>query len=276
MADEEAKKAAKQDDAKADAKKADKAEAKTTGKADVKKAGAKKAGAKQAGKADAKKTGKADAKKAGKADAKKAGGKKGDGKKADDKKKAPAKREPIPEPKLRALYNKEIMGALKKRFDYTNVHAIPRLQKICVNMGVGDAVQNAKFLEAAQGDLEAIVGQKPSTRRAKKAVSNFKLREGMPIGCMVTLRGTRMYEFLERLISVAIPRIRDFRGLPPRSFDGKGNYTFGIKEQIIFPEVKYDKVEKIRGMDITLATSAKTDEEGYELLKALGMPFRER
>ncbi|MBU1701384.1 MAG: 50S ribosomal protein L5 [Candidatus Eisenbacteria bacterium] len=211
------------------------------------------------------------AKKGKKADAKDA-----TAKKSDDKKKAPVEKQVVAVPKLKALYSTEILGILQKRFEYKNVHQIPKLQKICVNMGVGDAVQNAKFLEAAQKDLETIVGQKPSVRRAKKAVSNFKLRAGVPIGCMVTLRGVRMYEFLERLISIAIPRIRDFRGLPPRSFDGRGNYTFGIKEQIIFPEVKYDKVEKIRGMDITLATSAKTDEEGYELLKALGMPFRER
>jgi large subunit ribosomal protein L5 len=179
-------------------------------------------------------------------------------------------------PRLRVRFQEEIVPALMKRFGYKNEHQVPRLKKICVNMGIGDAVQNIKFLEAAQKELETIVGQRPVSRRAKKAVSNFRLRVGMPVGSLVTLRGARMYEFLDRLISIAIPRIRDFRGLNPRSFDGRGNYTFGVKEQIIFPEVKYDKVEKIRGMDITLTTSAQNDEEGFELLKALGMPFRAR
>lgn len=184
--------------------------------------------------------------------------------------------EKIPTPNLQKKFRTEIIPALRERFGYANTHQVPKLTKICVNMGIGDAVQNIKFLEAAQKELESIVGQHPSVRRARKSVSNFKLREGMPIGSMVTLRGARMFEFLDRLISVAIPRIRDFRGLNPRSFDGRGNYTFGVKEQIIFPEVKYDKVEKIRGMDITIATTARTDEEGFELLRALGMPFRER
>jgi large subunit ribosomal protein L5 len=143
-------------------------------------------------------------------------------------------------------------------------------------MGVGDALQNIKLLDAAVADLEIVAGQRPAIRRAKKSIANFKLRAGAPIGCMVTLRGARMWEFLERLMTVAIPRVRDFRGLSPRSFDGRGNYTFGIKEQVIFPEIQYDKVEKIRGMDVTLVTTAKTDEEGYELLKGLRWPFRER
>lgn len=181
-----------------------------------------------------------------------------------------------PVPNLRTHYDNVVVGQLRERFGYRNPHQIPKLKKIVLNMGVGGALSNVRLLEAAAEDLGAIAGQKPSTRRARKSIANFKLREGLPIGTMVTLRGARMYEFLDRLISVAIPRIRDFRGLPPRSFDGRGNYSFGIKEQIIFPEIRYDKVEKIRGMDVTIVTSAATDEEGYELLKAMRMPFRER
>jgi len=177
---------------------------------------------------------------------------------------------------LKKYYADEVVPALMKRFAYTSVMQVPRLQKIVVNMGVGDALQNIKLLDAAAGDLEIVTGQKPAIRRAKKSIANFKLRTGVPIGCMVTLRGARMWEFLERLTTVAIPRIRDFRGLSPRSFDGRGNYTFGLKEQVIFPEIQYDKVEKVRGMDVTLVTSARTDEEGFELLKALRWPFRER
>lgn len=200
----------------------------------------------------------------------------GDKKKGKDAGKAVAEKQQGPPPRLQERYKGEIVPALMERFGYQNNHQVPKLEKICVNMGIGEAIQNIKFLEAAQKELETIVGQRPVVRRAKKAISNFKLRAGMPIGSMVTLRGARMYEFLDRLISVAIPRIRDFRGLNPRSFDGRGNYTFGVKEQIIFPEVKYDKVEKIRGMDITMTTNARSDEEGFELLKALGMPFRAR
>lgn len=184
--------------------------------------------------------------------------------------------EPAPVPMLKLRYEREVIPALKQRFGYGNPHQVPRLVKIVLNMGAGDALTNPKFLEAATADLTAIGGQKPSVRRARKSIANFKLREGVAIGTMVTLRGARMYEFMERMISVAIPRIRDFRGLSPKGFDGRGNYSFGVKEQIIFPEIKYDKVEKIRGMDVTFVTSANTDEEGYELLKAMRMPFRER
>ncbi|MCK4412627.1 MAG: 50S ribosomal protein L5 [Candidatus Eisenbacteria sp.] len=187
-----------------------------------------------------------------------------------------APREPVPIPNLRRHYDTEVLGQLRKRFGYRNVHQVPRMKKIVLNMGVGDALQNPRFLDAAADDLSAIAGQRPAIRRARKSIANFKLREGSPIGTMVTLRGTRMYEFLERLISVAVPRIRDFRGLSPKGFDGRGNYSFGIKEQIIFPEIKYDKVEKIRGMDVTMVTSAENDEEGFALLKAMRMPFRER
>lgn len=176
---------------------------------------------------------------------------------------------------LREHYRNEVVPQLMKRFEYSSVMQVPRLEKIVLNMGVGDALQNIKLLDAAVGDLEIVTGQRPAIRRAKKSISNFKLRAGQPIGCMVTLRGARMWEFLERLSTVAIPRIRDFRGLSPKSFDGRGNYTFGVKEQVIFPEIQYDKVEKVRGMDVTLVTSARTDEEGFELLKGLRWPFRE-
>lgn len=168
----------------------------------------------------------------------------------------------------------DAVPALMKRFGYKNVMQVPRLEKIVVNAGVGDAIQNLKILDAVSADLSAITGQKPVIRRAKKAISNFKLKAGMPIACMVTLRKNRMYEFFDRLVNVTIPRIRDFRGTSPNSFDGRGNYNLGITEQIIFPEIDYDKVEKIKGMNITITTTAKTDEEGLELLKSLGMPFR--
>jgi len=177
-------------------------------------------------------------------------------------------------PRIREKYQKETLPALMKRFGYKNVMQAPRLEKIVVNVGMGDAIQNVKLLDAVSADLAAISGQKPVIRRAKKAISNFKLRAGMPIGCMVTLRKARLYEFFDRLVNVAIPRIRDFRGTSPNSFDGRGNYNLGIGEQIIFPEIDYDKVEKIKGMSITIVTTAKTDEEGFELLKGLGMPFR--
>jgi large subunit ribosomal protein L5 len=175
--------------------------------------------------------------------------------------------------RLKQKYINEIIPDFMKRFGFKNVMQVPKLDKIVINMGVGDAIQNIKLLDAGMQDLSLIAGQKPVIRRAKKAISNFKLKAGMPIGCKVTLRKNRMYEFMDRLVNAAIPRIRDFRGTPPDSFDGRGNYTLGIKEQIIFPEIDYDKVEKIRGMNISIITTAKTDEMGYELLKALGMPF---
>lgn len=211
---------------------------------------------------------------------------KGKGKAATGKVKAPADKGkgkgkgeapgPPPPVRMRVHYKQEVIGQLMKRFAYRNPHEVPRLRKIILNMGVGDALGNIRFLEAAMEDLAVISGQQPAMRRAKKSIANFKLRSGNPIGAAVTLRGARMYEFLDRMISVAIPRVRDFRGLPPKGFDGRGNYNFGIKEQIIFPEIRYDKVEKIRGMNITMVTTAKTDEEGFELLKAMRMPFRER
>jgi large subunit ribosomal protein L5 len=163
---------------------------------------------------------------------------------------------------------------MMKRFNYENIMAVPKVEKVIVNMGVGDAIQNPDLLKAAVSDLTIITGQKPVITKAKKSISNFKLRKGMSIGCMVTLRGNRMYEFLDKLLNVSLFRIRDFRGVSPRSFDGRGSYTLGIKEQLIFPEIEYDKVVKVRGMDITIVTTAKSDEEAYELLKALGMPFR--
>jgi large subunit ribosomal protein L5 len=179
-------------------------------------------------------------------------------------------------PRLKEHYEKQVLPELMKRFEYVNPMQAPRLRKIVVNMGVGDALANIKMLDAAVVELGQITGQRPSVRKAKKSIANFKLREGQPIGCMVTLRGTRMYEFYDRLVNVALPRIRDFRGVPSRSFDGRGNYTLGVTEQIIFPEINYDKVEKVRGMDITFVTSARTDEEGQELLRLMNMPFRQR
>jgi large subunit ribosomal protein L5 len=176
-------------------------------------------------------------------------------------------------PRLKEKYQKEVIPALMKKFGYKNIMQVPRLEKIIINIGVGEATQNVKLLEASSAELALITGQKPITRRAKKSISNFKLREGSPIGCCVTLRRDRMLDFFDRLVNASIPRIRDFRGVPAKSFDGRGNYNLGLKEQIIFPEVDYDKVEKIRGMNITICTTAKTDEEGLELLKALGMPF---
>lgn len=170
-------------------------------------------------------------------------------------------------------YRDEILPALIKRFEYGNALQAPRLQKISVNMGLGDGLKDAKLMDAAVEDMATITGQRPVITRAKKSVASFKLRKGMSVGCRVTLRGARMYEFFDRLVNVAIPRIRDFRGLSPDSFDGHGNYSFGIKEQIVFPEIDYDKVAKIRGMDITFTTTAKTDEEAFELLKGLGVPF---
>jgi len=179
-------------------------------------------------------------------------------------------------PRVREHYEKSVRPELMKRFSYRNQMQAPRLTKIVVNMGVGDALVNIKFLEQAVVEMATITGQRPSIRRSKKSIANFKLREGQPVGCMVTLRGARMYEFYDRLVNVALPRIRDFRGVPQRSFDGQGNYSLGLSEQIIFPEINYDRVEKVRGMDITFVTSARTDEEGQELLRLLNMPFRQR
>ena len=175
--------------------------------------------------------------------------------------------------KLRDLYNNEIREQMTKKFGYKNGMEIPKLDKIVVNMAVGEAKENEKVLESAVGDMTIITGQKPVITKAKKSIANFKIREGMPIGCKVTLRGERMYEFLDRLVNLALPRVRDFRGVNPNSFDGRGNYALGIKEQIIFPEIEYDKVDKVRGMDIIFTTTAKTDEEARELLRLFGMPF---
>ena len=176
-------------------------------------------------------------------------------------------------PNLLKKYREEIKSELQKKFKYKNVMQIPRLEKIVLNMGVGEAIENNKLLDLAVEELTVISGQRPAIAKAKKAISNFKLRAGMPIGCYVTLRGWRMYEFLERLINIAIPRVRDFRGLPDRSLDGRGNFNMGLKEQIVFPEIDYDKIEKIRGLNVTIVTSAKSDEECLELLKGFGMPF---
>ena len=178
-------------------------------------------------------------------------------------------------PRLKQVYREDVIPALQKRFHYANKMQVPKVEKIVLNMGVGEAIQNPKSLEAAAADLTIIAGQKPSVRRAKKSISNFKLRAGTPIGCMVTLRGARMYEFLDRLVSFSIPRIRDFRGLSAHSFDGRGNYSFGVQEQIIFPEINYDQIDKIRGLNVTIITTARTDEEALDLLRGLGMPFRE-
>ena len=177
-------------------------------------------------------------------------------------------------PRLLLRYREEIVPALIKRFAYKSALEVPKLEKIIVNMGLGDSLKDAKLMDAAVEDLMTITGQRPAVTKAKKSVASFKVRKGMAVGCKVTMRGARMYEFFDRLVNVAIPRIRDFRGLSPDSFDGRGNYTFGIREQIVFPEIDYDKVVKIRGMDITIATTAGTDEEALELLRSLGMPFR--
>lgn len=176
--------------------------------------------------------------------------------------------------RLRDLYNDEIKDAMTKKFGYKNVMQIPKLEKIVINMGVGEARENAKILDSAVKDLEIITGQKAVITRAKKSVANFKLREGMPIGCKVTLRGEKMYEFTDRLVNLALPRVRDFRGVNPDAFDGRGNYALGIKEQLIFPEIEYDKVDKVRGMDVIFVTTAETDEEARELLSLFGMPFK--
>lgn len=191
-------------------------------------------------------------------------------------KKSPGGEEKGAPPRLGLYYAKEVVGRLMKRFEYTSVMQVPRLDKISINIGIGQATQDAKLLDTAVKELEAITGQKVAITKAKKAISNFKLREGVPIGCRVTLRRARMYEFLDRFISVALPRVRDFRGMSDKSFDGHGNYTVGVKEQIIFPEIDVDKVSRISGMDVTFVTTARTDQEAYELLKALGLPFVKR
>jgi large subunit ribosomal protein L5 len=176
---------------------------------------------------------------------------------------------------LKGKYETDIVPKLVEQFQYTNVHQVPKLMKITVNRGLGEAAQNAKALEASLNEIALITGQKPVVTRAKKAIAGFKIREGMPVGIMVTLRASRMYDFLDRLINLSLPRIRDFRGISPKSFDGRGNYTLGLREQLIFPEVDYDKINQIRGMDISIITTANTDEEGRALLKELGMPFRD-
>lgn len=175
--------------------------------------------------------------------------------------------------RLKEKYNTEIVAAMQKKFGYKNVMQVPKLDKIVINMGVGEAKDNAKALESAVRDMEIIAGQKPVVTKAKKSVANFKIREGLAIGCKVTLRGDKMYEFTDRLISLALPRVRDFRGVNPNAFDGRGNYALGIKEQLIFPEIEYDKVDKVRGMDVIFVTTANTDEEARELLTQFGMPF---
>ena len=175
--------------------------------------------------------------------------------------------------RLKDMYKNEIVDAMIKKFGYKNVMEVPKLDKIVLNMGVGEAKDNAKVLESAVKDMEVITGQKVVTTKAKNSIANFKIREGLPIGCKVTLRGEKMYEFLDRLVNLALPRVRDFRGVNPNAFDGRGNYALGIKEQIIFPEIEYDKVDKVRGMDIIFVTTAKTDEEARELLTLFNMPF---
>ena len=177
-------------------------------------------------------------------------------------------------PRLREKYEKDAMPALIKRFGYKNPMQVPRPEKVVLNMGLGEAVQNPKIIDAAVAELTAIVGQKPIVTRSKKAIANFKLREGLPIGVAVTLRSRRMWEFLDRFITLALPRVRDFRGVSPKFFDGRGNFTMGLREQVIFPEVNFDKVEKVKGMNVSIITSARTDEEGRALLTELGMPFR--
>jgi len=179
-------------------------------------------------------------------------------------------------PRLKVRYREEIMPALREQFEYSNVMQIPGPVKIVVNMGVGEAARDSKLIEGAIKDLTLITGQKPQVTKARKSIAQFKLREGMPIGCHVTLRGDRMWEFLDRLLSTALPRIRDFRGLSPRQFDGRGNYTFGLNEQSMFHEIDQDSIDRVRGMDITVVTTAKTDDEGRALLKALGFPYKEK
>jgi large subunit ribosomal protein L5 len=181
----------------------------------------------------------------------------------------------MPEARLKQHYQKSVVPALTKEFGYKNVMAVPKIQKVSVNIGLGEATQNAKLMDGAVNELGQIAGQKPVVTKAKKSIAAFKLREGMAIGAMVTLRGDRMYEFLDRLMNVALPRVRDFRGVSSKSFDGRGNYTLGVRDQLIFPEIDYNKVEKVKGMNISITTSAKTDAEGLALLRHMGMPFRQ-
>jgi len=176
--------------------------------------------------------------------------------------------------RLRERYSKDVAPALKKEFGYSNVMAIPKITKVVINMGLGEATQNAKIVDTGADEITRITGQKPVVRRAKKSIAQFKVRQGMPIGTMVTLRGDRMWEFLDRLIAIALPRVRDFRGVSPRGFDGRGNYTLGLKDQLLFPEIDYMKVDKARGMNVSVVTTAKTDEEARKLLQLMGMPFR--
>ncbi|ACM21954.1 ribosomal protein L5 [Geotalea daltonii FRC-32] len=176
--------------------------------------------------------------------------------------------------RLNELYNKELVPQLMKDFNYRNIMQVPKLEKIVINMGLGEAIQNVKILDSAVSEMALIAGQKPVITKAKKSIAGFKLRQGMPIGCAVTLRREKMYEFLDRLINVSLPRVRDFKGISGKGFDGKGNYSLGVKEQLIFPEIDYDKIDKIKGLNITIVTSAKNDEEGKALLKLMGMPFR--
>ncbi len=178
-------------------------------------------------------------------------------------------------PRLKERYEKEIVPALIREFKYGNVMAVPRLRKVVINMGLGEAIQNAKLLDSASAELSLITGQKPVIRRARKSIANFKLRKNMPIGVMVTLRGDRMYEFMDRLINVALPRVRDFRGVSARAFDGRGNYTLGLRDQMVFPEIDYSKVDKVKGMNVSIVTDAATDAEALALLRYLGMPFRQ-
>jgi len=187
-----------------------------------------------------------------------------------------ATRAAAPKPRLQERYEQEVAPALQKEFAYDNVMRTPALHKVVINIGMGEAIQNPKTMEAAERDLTTITGQHPVQTKAKRSVATFKLREGMKIGVMVTLRGRRMYDFLDKLMNVALPRLRDFQGVSPDSFDGRGNYTLGLKEQLVFPEVEYDKIDKVRGMEVTIVTTARTDEEGRRLLQSLGMPFRNK
>jgi large subunit ribosomal protein L5 len=189
------------------------------------------------------------------------------------KKAKPSK--PLEPPRLKVRYSKEIVPALMKHFSYKNVMAVPKLEKIVINMGLGEAIANAKILDVAVDEISRIAGQRPVITRAKKSIANFKLRQNMPIGAAVTLRGDRMFEFLDRLTSVVLPRVRDFRGVSMKSFDGRGNYTLGLRDQLIFPEISYEKVDKIRGMNVTIVTTARNDDEARELLRQFGMPFRQ-
>jgi large subunit ribosomal protein L5 len=195
---------------------------------------------------------------------------------AEEGKKPKGPRGPSEPSRLHVRYKKEVVPALVKHFNYKNLMAVPKLEKIVINMGLGEAVGNAKIIDVAAAELGSIAGQRPVVTRAKKSIANFKLRENVAIGAAVTLRGERMFEFFDRLTSVVLPRVRDFRGVPTRSFDGRGNYTLGLRDQLIFPEISYEKVDKIRGMNVTIVTTARTDDEARELLKQLGMPFRQQ